>query len=247
MTGIKWRWFFGVVAILCAPPLVAPAAAQMQAQISWCGNKGNSISPSLQIQGCTAVIESGRMSGKSLAWAYANRGIGYKRMNDLDHALADYNQALTLDPAYAIAFYNRGSLYDGKDDHTRAIADYDAAIKSDPNYVDAYNGRCLARAEAGFDLPAALADCNQALKLRPGDAYILDSRGLVYLRLGRYDDAIGDYNTALKTDPKIASSLYGRGVAKQKKGDSAGGTVDMAAANLVDPGIAGEFASYGVK
>lgn len=247
MAGTGWRMLFGAAAILCAPPLIAPAAAQFQAQVSWCGNKGNNVSPNLQIQGCTAVIESGRMSGKPLAWAYANRGTGYKRINDLDRALADYNQAIALDPAYAIALYNRGSLYDGRDDHARAIADYDAAIRSDPNYADAYNGRCLARAEAGIDLAQALSDCNRALTLHPGDAYILDSRGLVYLRLGRYDDAIADYDTALKTDPKIASSLYGRGVAKRKKGDSAGGTVDMAAANLLDPGVAGEFASYGVK
>jgi tetratricopeptide (TPR) repeat protein len=245
VTGL--RLVAGVAALLCAPPLVTPAAAQFQAQMAWCGNKGNNVSPNLQIQGCAAVIASGRMTGKALAWAYNNRGTGYKRSNDLDSALTDYNQAIVLDPAYAAAFYNRGSLYDGKDDHARAIADYDAAIRSDPNYADAYNGRCVARAEAGIDLAQALADCNTALKLRPGDAYILDSRGFVSLRLGQFDDAIADYNAALKINPKISSSLYGRGIAKQKKGDSSGGTVDMATANMLDPQIAGEFASFGVK
>ena len=75
----------------------------------------------------------------------------------------------------------------------------------------------------------------------PGDGYILDSRGFVYLRLGQFDDAIADYNAALKINPKIASSLYGRGVAKLKKGDSSGGTVDMATANLVDPTLPGNL------
>lgn len=225
MAGITWRALASTVAstasiaalIMCAPPLIAPAAAQFQAEVSWCGNKGNNTAPNLQIQGCAAVIASGRMTGKALAWAYNNRGTGYRRLSDLDHALADYNQALALDPAYAVALYNRGSLYDGKDNHTRAIADYDAAIQSDPGYADAYNGRCLARAEAGTDLAQALADCNQALKLDAGDGYILDSRGFVYLRLGQFDDAIADYNAALKINPKIASSLYGRGVAKLKR------------------------------
>jgi tetratricopeptide (TPR) repeat protein len=247
MNEMTRRALAGAALIFSMPLFIAPAAAQFHAEVSWCANKGNNISPDLQIQGCTAVITAGRVGGKELAWAYDKRGTGYKRSNDLDRALADYNQAIAVDPAYAMAFYNRGSLYDGKDDHARAIADYDAAIRADANYADAYNGRCLARAEVGSDLALALSDCNQALKLRPGDAYILDSRGFVYLRLGRFDDAIADYDTALKTNPKIATSLYGRGVAKQKKGDSAGGTVDMAAANLLDPSIAGEFASYGVK
>ncbi len=39
-------------------------------------------------------------------------------------------------------------------------------------------------------------------------------RGLVYLRLARYDKAIADYDAALNLRPKSAWSVYGRGLAR---------------------------------
>ena len=44
--------------------------------------------------------------------------------------------------------------------------------------------------EPNPNLAQALSDCDQAYRLRPNDGYTLASRGFVYLRLGRLDDAI---------------------------------------------------------
>jgi len=87
----------------------------------------------------------------------------------------------------------------------------------------------LTRAIVG-ELQVALADCNEALRLKPDVAATLDSRGLTYLKMGQWDSAIDDYSSALRFDPKLASSLYGRGLAKLKKGDVTGGNADIAAA-----------------
>ena len=57
---------------------------------------------------CTAVIQSGLIVGHNLAIAYNNRGNAYKANGDLDRAIADYNQAIALDPKYALAYNNRG-------------------------------------------------------------------------------------------------------------------------------------------
>ena len=54
--------------------------------------------------------------------------------------------------------------------------------------------------------------------LQPNDAATLDSRGLIYLKMGQFDSAIQDYNSALRIEPKMASALYGRGLARLKKG-----------------------------
>ena len=87
----------------------------------------------------------------------------------------------------------------------------------------------------GRDLDKALADCNTALRLRPGTANMLDSRGLVRLRMGDLDKAIADYDAALATAPKMAWSLYGRGVAEQRKGLTSRGEADIAAAAAINP------------
>ncbi len=57
---------------------------------------------------------------------------------------------------------------------------------------------------AGLEPRLALADCNQALTLAPGNPSYLDSRGLVDLRLGDFDGAIKDYSTALAAMPSLA-------------------------------------------
>jgi tetratricopeptide (TPR) repeat protein len=246
MAQMTWRVLIGAAVVL--PALVAPAAAQVQAQVAWCGNLGHKFTLDMQINGCTTLIDSGKMSDKPQAWAHANRGMAFMYKGDVDRALADLTRAIEIDPTYAIAFTDRGTVYDSKNDHARAIADFDAAIKLDPKSSDALTGRCAARAEQGDDLQGAVADCNQALQTRGNNsAGALNSRGFAYLRLGQYDNAIADYNAALKLNAKLASALYGRGLAKQKKGDAAGGQVDMAAANLLQNDIAAEFAGYGVK
>ena len=55
-------------------------------------------SPDLQVSGCTTVIQSGKETKKNLSIAFNNRGNGYRAKNYNDTALADYNQAIRLDP-----------------------------------------------------------------------------------------------------------------------------------------------------
>ena len=144
-------------------------------------------------------------------------------------------------------FRNRGLGYTNTGDIDRAIADFSEAIRLDPKFADAFSDRCWARAISGRDLPDALADCNESLRLRPGDGGVLNSRGLVQLRLGAFDKAIADYGAAVEKNPKDADSLYGSGVAKLRSGDKAGGEADIAAAKAIKADIAEVYAGYGVK
>jgi tetratricopeptide (TPR) repeat protein len=143
-----------------------------------------------------------------------------------------------------------GDLYLRARDYGAAAADYtrwiDSHRRDDVQMPRARAARCWARALMGKELEAALDDCNAAVKAYRNNASFLDSRGLVYLRLGKYDKAIGDYDAALALDPKIAWSLYGRGLAKQHLGQTAAGQADIAAATAVAPKIADEAASLGI-
>jgi tetratricopeptide (TPR) repeat protein len=115
-----------------------------------------------------------------------------------------------------------------------------------PMNAKAWNNRCWDRAVSGA-LEPALADCNESLRLVPGDPNTMDSRGVAYLKLGQFDKAIGDYDAALARNPRQAGSLYGRGVARLRTGDRDGGHADIAAAAAIQTDIAEEYGRYGVR
>jgi tetratricopeptide (TPR) repeat protein len=50
-------------------------------------------------------------------------------MKDKDHALADYDRAIELNPSHAAGYNSRGSLYLSEGDIDRALFDYDRAIE----------------------------------------------------------------------------------------------------------------------
>src|SRR6185295_14536511 len=127
-------------AALAASMLPAPAAAQQSQNWKWCVNN-EKASLDLQISGCTAVIQSGKESAKNLAVAFMNRGNALDDKGEFERAIADYSQAVRLDPKYTRAFSNRGRLYLNKGNYDSAIADFSRTVKLDPKHADAFNNR----------------------------------------------------------------------------------------------------------
>jgi tetratricopeptide (TPR) repeat protein len=199
----------------------------------------------LQIGGCTAVIRSGRETSRNLAIAFHNCGGAYDNKGQYDRAIHDYDQAIRLDPSNANAFNNRGNTYDSKGQCDRAI-DYGQAIRLDPT-ADVFNNRCWARAVSGRDLQPAMADCNESLRLKPDVGITLNSRALVWFKLGNFTRAIADYSAAIAQNAKDVHSLFSRGVARQKSGDISGGQTDIAAAVAIESDIENISAKYGLK
>lgn len=89
--------------------IAVPADVRTQQEVSWC----NAATPDLdlQIKGCTALIQSGRWSVKYVAFAYNRRGNAYQAKSDFNRAIADYIEAIRLDPKYVFARNNPGNEY----------------------------------------------------------------------------------------------------------------------------------------
>ncbi len=146
-----------------------------------------------------------------------------------------------------------GRLYEAGNRWDAAVRQFDLWIehhRADSRFPEALNSRCWARASKGAELDKALADCNAALRhARPGSPFqreVLDSRGLVELRAGRYAQAVADYDAALAVDTKNAGSLYGRGIAKLRAGRVEGGRADLDAATAISPKVGERFAALGL-
>jgi tetratricopeptide (TPR) repeat protein len=118
------------------------------------------------IDGCTAVIQSGRETTAVQAEAYQDRAYAYVNKGLNDQAIADETQSLALNPTNAFAYNNRGRAYYNKGLYDQAIADYSQSITLKPDYARAFANRGLAYENKSFR-DAAIANFRAALKLDP--------------------------------------------------------------------------------
>ena len=140
MKLVRWH---NLAAAATALLLAATAAhAQQSKNWQWCVNDGHAFGADDQIRGCTALIQSGKENRQDTSIAYNNRGLAHYDKEDYDRAIADFTQAIRLDPKFGKAYDARANAYSDKGDHDRAIADYNEAIRIDSANPRAFNNRC---------------------------------------------------------------------------------------------------------
>ncbi len=126
-------------------------------------------------------------------WNYL--GVAYWNERDLDHAIAAYEHALSLDSKDADVLSNLGTVetfrgMKNKDAAPlrRAMEHFKKAIECDPRDPAAYNGLGAVYGALG-DLDAAIACWEQAVAIDPGHQLALYNLGTAYLQQGDKADA----------------------------------------------------------
>jgi len=240
------RWCGLLIPALVAVWLLAPCShasfAASEAVVEGCAQTSDS---DRRIAACTQIINGQGETAQNQAMGYNNRGMAYRAKGDLDRAIADYNEAIRLDPQDAADFNNRGVAYGAKGDLDRAIADYNEAIRLDPKYATALRNRGGAYG-AKRDLDRAIADYNEAIRLDPKYAGTFNDRGVAYRAKGELDRAIADHSEAIRLDPKYAGAFTNRGVAYGAKGDLDRAIADYNEAIRLDPEYSAAFNNRGV-
>lgn len=160
-------------------------------------------------------------------------------------SLKTYDAGLAKFPGNVRLLAGRGLANERLGNADAARSDFDTA-RSGTDDAELLNAMCWEKAIAGRALDSALLDCDAALTRAAGDTALLDSRGLVLLRLGRPDEAIAAYDKVLASEGKYPTSLYGRALAWAKKGDKAKAQADKSAALNLDPNVEKEFSGYGL-
>jgi tetratricopeptide (TPR) repeat protein len=100
-----------------------------------------------------------------MAGAYVQRGMMYKLQGAYDSAIADLNEAITLNPI-AQNYYHRGTVLEAMGDVNRAIEDFSKVISKDPRFSYAYLQRGTNYLKGGNRVEA-IRDLEQYLKLAP--------------------------------------------------------------------------------
>jgi tetratricopeptide (TPR) repeat protein len=179
--------------------------------------------------------------------ALLSRGDLYLDSGDVARARSDFEAALKAAPDNADLRLRIGGAYSNAGQFDAAIEQFDVWVAAHPNSdarLQILAGRCWARTAANKDLDKALADCNAAAT---GErvSIIMEPRGFLLLRLGRFDEAIAQFNGVLRLQPRDASAFLGRGLAELKKGQKADGERDLAQAVAIEPTVAARYKRFG--
>lgn len=133
--------------------------------------------------------------------AYNNRGYYYIAANRYPEALADFNEAIALNPKVARVWVNKGTVFAELNKNDSAYVCFGRAIELKPDYPEALSNRGGIRSRKG-DLPGAVADFSRAIEVQPTfrDAY--NNRALVYFKMGEFEKAVADRRRVIDLDPR---------------------------------------------
>lgn len=197
---MMWRRSSGFAAFVVLVAAGAQAAPQDDYMRCVLGANGK---PDMLIATCSRVVHAKNIKPEARAAAYLARGNVYRRAQQYQRALADYNESLKLDPDSAPALTSRGNAWRGMDNLDKAIADHTAAVAIDPNYAEAFSNRGNCWADKG-EYSRAIADYDRAIDLKPDYAIAYFNRGLSWKAKGDRERAVADYRQALRLQATLA-------------------------------------------
>jgi tetratricopeptide (TPR) repeat protein len=122
-----------VFAAMMAALLTTAAHAQLSQAWKICEGYMANPTSEQHIKSCTEIIESGRETTERLAIAYFWRGNAWRYRDNLQRAIADFTEAIRLNPKYRAAYGWRGELLGDTGDYDGAVANYTDTIKVFPD------------------------------------------------------------------------------------------------------------------
>lgn len=88
-------------------------------------------------------------------------------------------------------------------DLAEAVGTFTEIIKRKPDFAEAWNKRATAYYMTG-EFEKSLADCDEVMKRNPVHFGALSGYGLIYLQLGKPEDALLYFERALDVNPNLA-------------------------------------------
>lgn len=132
-------------------------------------------------------------------------------------AVAFYTRALSLDDKNAATYRRRAEAFDNLKQYDRAVEDLTRCIELEPNRPYLLEARAQAYYHAGKNAEA-LQELN-ALAAKYPDYDVYQSRSLVYMSLGKYEQSVQDSTTSIsRMKTQRPGPYYNRALCYEKMG-----------------------------
>jgi tetratricopeptide (TPR) repeat protein len=135
----------------------------------------------------------------------------FENQEQLDSYLQTRNQLIDIDPDNATNYLERADALFLNHKFDQAVDDYSTALKLDENLIEAYFGRGMALARAGW-LEDSITDLDIYIGKNPNSSKAYTKRGVRYLWLGEKAKARNDLEKAIQLDPMNAEAHDDLGV-----------------------------------
>ena len=159
-----------------------------------------------------------------------------------------------LDERIALGGDTRAALQEAKagligeyGDAAEAVKLYDTLVVEKPGSPSLLNGRCWVKGTRALMLDTALKDCTESIELSSATGAALDSRAMVWFRMGRYAEALRDLDAVLAATPGKSASRYLRGIVLARLHRDAEAGRDLAIARRLDPTVDKTYGRFGIK
>ncbi len=172
-------------------------------------NRGQALYLKRQFDRAIADFDAFIRLSPNEAKGYVQRADARIAKADVDGAIADYDAAIRVDSGNGEAYSHRGEARRLQGDLQRSLADQDKAIELDDT-AEAHVNRALAFSDQG-KLNLAIADCDEAILLKPKYDLAYAQRGKFRRLNGDLEGAVSDLNKALALNPRSAVALDFRG------------------------------------
>jgi tetratricopeptide (TPR) repeat protein len=163
------------------------------------------------------------ISPEQASFAVMRRGTAHSSKSEVDAALADFDQAIRLNPKNAWAYIDRAIALDDKGNSGAALRDLDEAVRLDPHDALAFHNRATIRLKRK-EYDAALKDFAQELELNPQDSDAHAGRAAAFRRQNKNAKALEECNLAITRNPNsfMAHMERVKAYAALKRYDDAG-------------------------
>lgn len=165
---------------------------------------------------------------------YYNLGSALKDDGQPDAAIAAFEAALRLQPAYAKAHNNLGSVYKSQGQLEQAQLQFEAAIQADPHYLIAWTNLADITTQTG-QLSASEHAYQQLIQWQPADANLRYKLGRLYQVMGHLEAALSHLQTAVELSPQYAEAWRSLGVTQQALGNFEGSIISLKQALVINP------------